>query len=108
MLRTFEGHTDLVTAVAFAPDSRRAASRGLDRTVWLWSLTTPEQPAARLRGHTGRVYGVTFAPHGKTLASCDWDGRVILWDGQSGELLREWRLPGWRHKLFRQVLFKQI
>lgn len=36
--RTFEGHTDAITCMAFCPDGRRAVSGSTDRTVRLWAL----------------------------------------------------------------------
>jgi len=38
-LRTFTGHTDTVSSVAFAPDGRTALSGSFDTTLKLWDLT---------------------------------------------------------------------
>jgi len=38
MIRTFEGHTDWVSAVAVTPDGRRAVSGSWDQTLRLWDL----------------------------------------------------------------------
>jgi WD40 repeat protein len=39
-LRTLEGHSDSVSAVAVAPNSRRAVSASSDHTVRVWDLET--------------------------------------------------------------------
>jgi WD40 repeat protein len=39
LLRTFEGHTQMITSVAFAPDGRSIASSSYDRTIKIWPVT---------------------------------------------------------------------
>jgi RNA polymerase sigma factor (sigma-70 family) len=72
-------HSDLVTAVAYAPDGKLIASAGQDRVIRLWHPATGKE-AARLPGHKDFVYGLAFSPDGKTLASAGRDATVLLWD----------------------------
>jgi WD40 repeat protein len=39
LLRSFRGHTGLVTSVTFTPDGRRLLSGSRDKTVKVWDLT---------------------------------------------------------------------
>ncbi len=54
---TLEGHTGVVTSVAFSPDDSRLASTSLDQTVKVWDAATG-QVKHTLKGHTGRVTSV--------------------------------------------------
>jgi hypothetical protein len=87
LLRTLEGHQDVVMSVAFDPQDGALASGSRDKTVKLWEarsgklLRTPE-------GHQGAVYSVAFDPQGGTLASGSTDKTVKLWEARSGKLLR--------------------
>ena len=38
VVRSFDGHTDVVRSVAFSPDGRRALSGSRDMTMRLWRL----------------------------------------------------------------------
>ncbi len=57
-----------VSAVAFSPNSRLAASGSGDRSVRLWRIETG-QCVTILPGRTGRVNAVAFSPDGRLLAS---------------------------------------
>ena len=67
-LRTLEGHTDAVSAVAVLPDGRRALSGSDDNTLRLWDLASGET-LRTLEGHTARVSAVAVLPDGSRALS---------------------------------------
>jgi WD40 repeat protein len=85
---TLTGHTDNVMSVAIAPDGRRAASAGWDRTIRVWELAAAREER-RLDGHAREVESVSWSPDGLHLLSCGQDATVRLWDVQTGKELRQ-------------------
>jgi WD40 repeat protein len=82
-VRTFRGHTGIVTSLAIRPDGRTLASAGDDHTVRVWEVATGRAIHV-LEGHTASVRDVAFSPDGKGLASAGLDRIVILWDADAG------------------------
>jgi len=39
LVRTLEGHTNLITSVSFSPDSKMLASSSYDKTIRLWDVS---------------------------------------------------------------------
>jgi WD40 repeat protein len=85
-VRTINGHTDAVTAVAFGTGADVLATASRDRTVRLWDAASGEALHI-LIGHTSWVTAVAFSPDGRLLASGSFDSTVRLWDPASGDLL---------------------
>jgi WD40 repeat protein len=91
LLRTFRGHKDAVTALAFSHDGKRLASGGADRTVLVWKLADEGERVA-YRGHTAEIASVNFSPDGKALVSAGRDRTVRIWDATRDQGARI--LPG--------------
>ena len=73
---TLEGHTSLVSSVAFNPNGTILASGSYDSTIKLWNVKSKKE-IATLQGHTS-VYSVAFNPSGTILAS--GSGTIKLWN----------------------------
>jgi WD40 repeat protein len=95
-IRTLEGHTDAVNAVAVTPDGRWAVSASGDRTVRLWDLENG-QTIRTLEGHTGLVSAVAVTPDGWRAVSASDDKTLRLWDLRAGQTIRTAGLPGARN-----------
>jgi len=88
-LKTLEGHTQGVNAVALTPDGRRAVSGSGDNTVRVWDLETGEC-LKTLEGHTQGVNAVALTPDGRRAVSGSGylDKTVRVWDLETGECLK--------------------
>jgi hypothetical protein len=93
-LRSLEGHTGGVWAVAVSPDGRFIVSGSSDHTVKVWELESGRLLRS-LEGHTGGVRAVAVSPDGRFIVSGSEDRTVKVWELESGRLLRS--LKGHTH-----------
>ena len=85
LLRTLEGHSGGVTAVAVTPDGRRAVSASSDHMLKVWDLDTGRAQRT-LEGHSDVVRDVVVTPDGKQAVSASSD-TLKVWDLDSGRAL---------------------
>ncbi|KAL2911719.1 hypothetical protein HK105_208820 [Polyrhizophydium stewartii] len=76
--RSFRGHKDVVTGLAFKPSMTQLASSSMDHSVMIWNFK-PQLRAFRFVGHKAPVTSVDFSPTGHLLASSSRDKTVRLW-----------------------------
>ena len=86
-LRTFEGRSGTLTAIAITPDGRAAVSAGYDKTLRLWDLSTG-QCLRTFEGHGRLVTTVAITPDGRAAVSGSDDKTLRLWDLSTGQCLR--------------------
>lgn len=84
LVRTYEGHKDILYSLAISPDGGVLATGSYDQKIKLWDTATGKE-IKTLHGHNGAVFGLAFRPDGKILASASGDRTVKLWDVVKGE-----------------------
>jgi hypothetical protein len=86
LVRTLEGHTDMVQCVAITPDGRLAVSASADGTLTVWDLNAGHA-LHTLQGHTGPVQSVAVTPDGRLAVSASDDRTLKVWDLNAGHAL---------------------
>lgn len=71
------GHEEIVTSVAFSPDSRLLVSGAQDTTVRLWSIEPPKE-LRTIGRHTPPVSAVLFMPDGKRVLVASGDPSPVF------------------------------
>ena len=87
LLRTYRGHRDFVSAVAFSPDGTLLASASHDGQIRLW-LTSSHRLYRTLSRGGEKVDALAFSPAGNLLAAASPEGRVRVWQFRRGQLVR--------------------
>ncbi len=85
LLRTLEGHTDGVGAVAVL-DRNRVVSASLDRTLRVWDVESGEI-TQMLEGHTGEVIALAVLDKYR-VASASFDRTLRVWNVETGDTIR--------------------
>lgn len=78
LVRTLEGGSERINAVAFTPDGLRAVSAG-EKSLEVWDLQKGTLLNS-LIGHTGQIEAVKVTPDGGCAVSGSSDMTLMIWD----------------------------
>jgi WD40 repeat protein/DNA-binding SARP family transcriptional activator len=83
------GHSSVISAVAFTPDAKVAATVSFDGSTRVWDVASGELLLGPLNEHAGRVLSAAFSPDGRILATGGADRYVYLYDVARGRIIGE-------------------
>ncbi|OQA36140.1 MAG: WD domain, G-beta repeat [Candidatus Dependentiae bacterium ADurb.Bin331] len=92
-------HEQLVSSVAFGPDSKTVAVGCSNGALYVWNRLTNNDLFIIHWGHTNKITSVAFSPDNTMLASSSLDNTIRLWNLQSGEPLRVFQTPDFAKSL---------
>jgi WD40 repeat protein len=86
-LHTLAGHSDVVNALAIAPNNSTVVSASDDKTIRIWDIDTGKE-LRTLTGHTQAINAVAITPDNSTVVSASDDKTIKIWDLDTGKELR--------------------
>jgi len=89
-VKFLKGHSNVITSVAFSPDSSKIASGSFDQTIKIWDVNSGVV-FRTLSGHKNYVYSVAFSADGSKIVSGSADSTIKLWDINTGAVLKNFK-----------------
>lgn len=86
LVKSFKGHTAVVTSVAFTPNSTQVVSGSSDGTVKIWDAASAKLMRSISVGPT--ISSIAVSPDGLTIASADYAYNVCLWQLSNGKAIK--------------------
>lgn len=92
LLGILQGHTDIVSNMAFSSDQRWLVSGACDHTIRIWNLSIFGQHRT-IVGHTDQIESVVITPDDQRIISIASDATLRLWNLADGTPLAAITLP---------------
>jgi WD40 repeat protein len=86
-LHSLSGFRNMVSRVAFCPDSRHLVSAHWDKTLRIWDTTVGGDLVRRIPAHRFTLWGMALNPDGRLAATCSADDTVKVWDVTTGDCI---------------------
>jgi WD40 repeat protein len=96
--RDLEVTSDIMTTLAWSPDSKRVAVGSASNDVYVQDVKTGAI-LQTIKGHTMTVESVAWSPDGRYIASGASDSDVRVWDASSGQALTTLDYPDVVHSV---------
>jgi WD40 repeat protein len=87
LVRTLEGHSNGLNALAITPDGARVLSASKDKSIKIWDVETGQE-LQTLKGHYQAVNHVILTPDAKHLISASDDNTIKIWHLETAKLIR--------------------
>jgi WD40 repeat protein len=81
-----QGHSNVVTMVAFSADGQRIVTASADNTSRVWDVKTGQE-LATLKGHESYILTAEFSADGQRIVTASSDETARVWDAQTGKEL---------------------
>ncbi|MDZ4666672.1 MAG: WD40 repeat domain-containing protein [bacterium] len=92
IVRTLDGHTDIVNVLAISANNQFLISGSNDKTARIWDLKTWKQVQV-LQVESWKVTAVAFTDDSKYCATGANDGVIKVWEVKTGKLISQQSFP---------------
>jgi len=88
IIHEFEGHTNSVFKLSYAPDNDFLLSGSRDAYIRVWDVSNNYHKHFECVAHMWAINDIAFSPDGKHFVTCSMDKTIKIWDAQNFDLMK--------------------